>query len=124
MILITGASRGIGKFLLESFIKEGEKVVGTFNNTYPDDSLNAYMMKVDITNKFEVKEWLSKIDESQNKLVLINCAGINYNAVAHKVNIDNWKEVIDINLVGTFNVISNILPFMRNKNYGRIRNFY
>ncbi|MBP1671863.1 MAG: family oxidoreductase, partial [Bacteroidetes bacterium] len=53
----------------------------------------------------------------------MNCAGISYNSYAHKADIDKWNKVIEVNLNGTFNVIRNILPIMREQSYGRIINF-
>lgn len=123
MILITGASRGIGRFLLEKFISDGQNAVGTYNRTVPDSNLTSYLKKVDIRNIDDVKDWFSSIEESDDRLVLLNCAGINYNSVAHKAVLEKWSEVINVNLTGTFNVISQVLPLMRNNNYGRIINF-
>lgn len=123
MILITGASKGIGKYLMERFIAKGEKVVGTFNNTLPDTELISKLNRVDIKNATEVKEWLVQVKPTDEKLVLLNCAGINYNAVGHKSVYENWCNVINVNLSGTFNVISQVLPLMRDRNYGRIINF-
>ena len=121
-ILITGASRGIGSFLMSKFIAEGNEVFGTFNSTVPPDSLSS-LTKVDITSIEEVKNWVDKTCTIDDQLILINCAGSNYNAVAHKAEHEKWKKVIDVNLVGTFNVISAVLPFMREKSFGRIINF-
>jgi NAD(P)-dependent dehydrogenase (short-subunit alcohol dehydrogenase family) len=122
MILITGASKGIGKYLLEKFIYIGERAIGTFNNTAPNSGLTQYLSKVDIRNAVEVKEWLLNIKPTDEKLVLLNCAGINYNAVGHKADYEHWCNVINVNLSGTFNVISQVLPLMRDRNYGRIIN--
>jgi len=55
--------------------------------------------------------------------VLINCAGINYNSFAHKSDPEKWKEVIETNLIGTYNLIRCVLPRMREISYGRIINF-
>jgi len=121
-ILITGASRGIGSFLMTKFAAEGKEVFGTYNSTVPTSS-EMKLTQVDITNIDDVKRWIEKTCTIEDQLVLINCAGSNYNAVAHKVDFEKWKKVIDVNLVGTFNVISAVLPFMREKGYGRIINF-
>ena len=123
MIIITGASRGIGKFLLKKFVSEGKTVVGTYLSTKPDKELKQFYYKVNISNTTSVKKFIEKIKSDLQNIILINCAGINYNSFAHKSKIDLWKNVIDVNLNGTFNVISEILPFMRENNYGRIINF-
>lgn len=123
MILITGASRGVGKFLFESYTQLGEKVFGTFNNSSVNfaNYENAFC-NVDVTKESDVQKWIESIDNLQH-ITLINCAGINYNAFAHKADLTHWKQVIDVNLVGTFNVIHKVLPLMRENNYGRIINF-
>ncbi len=123
MIIITGASRGIGKILFERFCKEGEIVYGTYNSTFPDTEKIEYFTKVDISCISSVKEWINKINDKLTRIVLINCAGTNYNSFAHKSNIKKWIQVINVNLIGTFNVIHAFLPYMREENYGRIINF-
>lgn len=120
MVIITGASRGIGKYLMEKFITAGEVVYGTYNSTKPE--LEGNYEKVDITDYAAVDSWIASIPNKEN-LILINCAGINYNCFAHKADIELWQRVVNVNLLGTFNVIKAILPFMRQKSYGRIINF-
>ena len=123
MIIITGASRGIGKYLFEKFWETGETVYGTYNLTYPDTDKGEFFMKVDISNSSDVTDWIEKIKSRITKLTLINSAGINYNSSAHKADVDKWSQVINVNLIGTFNVIRAVLPLMRKEEYGRIINF-
>lgn len=123
MIIITGASRGIGKFLFERFYKEGEIVYGTYNSTFPDIEKEEYFTKVDISCISSVKKWIDKIKNKITRIILINCAGTNYSSFAHKSDIKKWVKVINVNLIGTFNVIHAFLPYMREENYGRIINF-
>jgi len=123
MILITGASRGIGKFLMNKFSEEGEKVHGTYFSTLPDKNQSENLSKVNIVNYSEVSEWVNSVCDPDEKIILLNCAGGNYNATAHKADIKKWTEVIGINLTGTFNVIKSVLPLMREKGFGRIINF-
>lgn len=123
MIIITGASKGIGNYLFEKYKKNGIKVLGTFNSTLIDSKNEDLLYKVDISNFTEVNSWISQIEDKLDKIVLINCAGINYNSFAHKAAIDKWEQVIKVNLVGTFNVIRCLLPIMRKHHYGRIINF-
>lgn len=123
MIIITGASRGVGRFLFEKYESLGEKVYGTYNTSLPKITEdNGNYSQVDIVNNENVEDWIKSISFSKN-ITLINCAGISYNAFAHKSDIDKWKNVIDVNLIGTFNVIRAILVEMRANNFGRIINF-
>jgi NAD(P)-dependent dehydrogenase (short-subunit alcohol dehydrogenase family) len=122
MYIITGASRGIGKFLLEEFLKRNQDVIGTYNKTVPEKNLDHYC-KVDITNIIELQNMYEETKGKINNIILINSAGNNYNSFAHKANLTKWYDVINTNLVGTFNVIYTFLPTMRDQNFGRIINF-
>lgn len=123
MILITGASKGIGKYLMEKFQEAGQVVHGTYHTSLPLKKNLAFYTKVDISNFLEVKNWISQKTVEGDKIVLINCGGTNYNSFAHKADIEKWKAVIDVNLMGSFNAISAVLPKMREQNFGRIINF-
>ncbi|WP_158542191.1 SDR family NAD(P)-dependent oxidoreductase [Pedobacter chinensis] len=122
MIIITGASRGIGKYLLHYFVNRGEEnVIGICNNTIPDSNL-AHYYKLNLKNDTEIKNFIAQND-GINQLTLINAAGISYNAFAHKADLESWIEVIETNLIGLFNLTRHLLPIMRSNNYGRIINF-
>lgn len=123
MIIITGASKGIGNFLFEKYKTNGLKVLGTFNSSLLESKNQELLYKVDISNFSKVKNWIDQIENKLEKIVLINCAGISYNSFAHKAEIEKWEQVIKVNLIGTFNVIRCLLPIMRKQNYGRIINF-
>lgn len=122
MIIITGASKGIGKYLFEEFNNLGHNVVGTYNSTKYIIPPKGEYYKIDITDYNQVSEWIISLNPELNKIILINCAGISYNSFAHKADINQWNKVIDVNLKGSFNVIHCLLPIMRNQNYGRIIN--
>jgi len=122
-VLITGASRGIGLFLIQKMKSSGHDVYGSYNLTKPDEALIAFFSQIDLTDDGQVAAWVSSVIKPGDQLVLINCAGTNYNAFAHKASIEKWKQVIDINLIGPFRVINAVLPFMRENGFGRIINF-
>jgi len=122
-IIITGASRGIGLFLAQKFSADGYQVFGTYNQTGPTETMNCQWAKVDITDHKAVADWISSVVQPNDDITLINCAGINYNAVAHKADTEKWRRVIDVNLIGSFNMINAVLPLMREKSFGRIINF-
>ena len=123
MIIITGASRGIGKYLMQRFVVDSNDVIGLDYKTEPDDNLNL-IYKVDISNQSDILAFVEVVKgkRAQN-IVLINCAGTNYNKYAHRADPLKWAHIINVNLIGTFNVINAILPIMREQNYGRIINF-
>jgi NAD(P)-dependent dehydrogenase (short-subunit alcohol dehydrogenase family) len=123
MIIITGASKGIGKYLLERYLENGKEIVGIYNSTKPEAHLLEYCFKADITKPSEINSFINAISKRMSHVVLINCAGANYNSFAHKTDITKWAKVIEINLIGTFQMIHAILPTMREQGYGRIINF-
>lgn len=119
-IIITGASNGIGKYLMEHFHR-------TINTTHGicNSSKESLLPQVDISDYKQVDFWIRSLQSSghlKGNIVLINCAGISYNSFAHKSDVEKWKKVIDVNLLGTYNVIRAVLPIMRDNGYGRIIN--
>ena len=121
MILITGASRGIGKYLFNQYLESGENVYGTFCKTFHHTIKR--MRQVDIKSLADIDGWISNLPIADGeKIILINNAGVNYNSFAHKADFNDWCNVIWVNLMGTFNVIRKILPYMRELGYGRIIN--
>ncbi|HEY0668781.1 MAG TPA: SDR family NAD(P)-dependent oxidoreductase [Sphingobacteriaceae bacterium] len=121
MIIVTGASRGIGQYLFDQYCPS-EDIIGTYNNNSSPGKRNN-LFKVDITNPENIKDFIAEVSSSLKNITLINCAGINYNSFAHKADLTKWSEVINVNLLGTFYMISSLLPYMRDQNYGRIINF-
>jgi NAD(P)-dependent dehydrogenase (short-subunit alcohol dehydrogenase family) len=122
MIIITGASRGIGKFLLEKYLEKGELVLGTYNKTKPSFHESNYF-HVDVSSPSSIQSFITKNLDKLKEITLINCAGTNYNSFAHKADLDEWAKVININLIGTFAFVKSVLPLMREQNFGRIINF-
>lgn len=121
-VLITGASRGIGSFLMNKLFDHGYLVYGTFNQTQPRGKLEQFYTKVDVSKYTQVNEWVDSTVSIDDKIVLINCAGINYNTYAHKADSEKWKKVIEVNLLGSFYPICAVLPYMRKVGFGRIIN--
>ncbi|MGB0868611.1 MAG: SDR family NAD(P)-dependent oxidoreductase [Flavobacteriales bacterium] len=122
MIIITSVSRGIGKYLFEYYLGKGENVIGFYNTTKPQTE-TSLIYKVDVSNPKSVADFVSNCKQKLEHITLINTAGISYNATAHKAKIEDWKNVLDVNLIGSFNVIQSVLPIMREGSFGRIINF-
>ena len=122
MIIITGASRGVGNFLTNSFIKTSEEpVLGIYNRSKPSDKLELFT-KIDVCNMDEINNFVEHRKEELKEITLINCAGITYNSFTHKSESEKWKNVIETNLFGTYNFIRALLPIMREQKFGRIIN--
>lgn len=119
-VLIAGASGGVGKYLAEHLYSQGKQVFGTFN-THASDSNTPYSMaKVDFTKEQQASQWINRIATDKDDLSILYCVGLNYNCLMHKSDSVRWKEVIDTNLVGVQHVLRHVLPFMREKKFGRI----
>jgi NAD(P)-dependent dehydrogenase (short-subunit alcohol dehydrogenase family) len=123
MILITGASRGIGKFLLDEFTDRGEEVYGTYYSENKELEKDEKFFRLDVSDYQQAEKAISVLEKKINKFILINCAGNNYNCFAHKSSPQKWNEVISTNLIGTYNMIRASLPIMREQGFGRIINF-
>jgi NAD(P)-dependent dehydrogenase (short-subunit alcohol dehydrogenase family) len=110
--------------LFTRFREQGETVYGTYwqSDDLPASDLPFYH-KVDVADYASVHAWIQRLEPELDRVVLINCAGISYNAFAHKADVASWERVIDVNVKGTFHAIRALLPIMREQGYGRIVNF-
>ena len=128
--IVTGGAQGFGLDIAKRFLDSGgkviiwdidtkiiEKVIKELDN--PNLSSNI----VDISNYSEVERNVNEITNRSNIDILINNAGITGpTATLWEYDIDMWKKVVDINLMGTFNCCRAIVPNMIKNNYGRIVN--
>lgn len=119
--VITGASSGIGKYLFKTLLKKGVEVFGNCHSSSIESDYLTRISKVDITVHAEVSKWIGSLSLTGN-IVLINCAGISYNSFLHKSDPKEWANVISTNLIGTYHVIKEVLPYMRVNKFGRIIN--
>ena len=123
IIIITGASKGLGKYLISNL--EAEKRVGTYLQTKPDLALpKSDFYRVDVEKESNVINFAREIEENyaRRKIVLVNNAGINIDSMTHKCDKNDWDKVINTNLRGPFFMAKHLLPLMRKKNWGRIIN--
>jgi len=106
-IFVSGASRGIGKDIAINFAKKGFNVVGTSRNNFnfSEDLENLMPIKLDITNRNDINDCFDKL-KSMNLLpdILINNAGITSDQLFIRMKDEEWDNVIETNLTGTFNL--------------------
>ena len=126
-VLITGATGGIGKNLVDKFINNGAKLIITSSNEDKLDVLKNnygnnhlyYLLDLSDTNK--LSDNVKKIREENRDIdILINNAGIAKDNLLIRMNKDQWQDVIDINLTSNFYIIKNILPDMIKSRKGKI----
>ena len=129
VILVTGASRGIGRDIAESLSKEGNKVIANYNKSeeqakiLQDKNGNIEIYKADVSKREEVKKMIEHILGKYGKIdVLINNAGISSKGLFSDISDDEWKKMIDINLYSAFCVTQEVLPNMVHNKKGCIIN--
>jgi len=123
-VLITGVSRGIGKALALHFAKNGWNVCGCYKTNHPDFSIkNAKFFQADISNPVDAASLIKNAQNAFGSLdCVINNASIGKNRLIFKEKADNWNEVIQTNLNGTFYVIKEALDVMAKQRKGSIIN--
>jgi NAD(P)-dependent dehydrogenase (short-subunit alcohol dehydrogenase family) len=130
-VLITGASRGIGRAMAEKLIELGHIVIGCGRSKAQIDVLNKNYGKphrfdvVDVSSDEQVKKWAENVLKTHEApdLLLNNAALINQNAVLWKVPAEEFSQVIDVNIKGVANVIRHFVPAMVERRHGVIVNF-
>ena len=132
--LVTGAARGIGKEIVYTLAESGYDV----SINYRTKTTEIEQMKEELESKYKIKCALVQGDvanfEDTEKIVnqtvealgkidiLVNNAGITKDGLLMRMSKEDFEAVIDVNLVGTFNVTRNVIPLMIKQKAGRIIN--
>jgi len=130
--IITGGAQGIGKTTVEMFAaqgarvimwdineEKGSQVIGEFKKAGLDIEFNL----VDTTKFQSVEGAAKKVFEKYGRIdILINNAGITRDATLLNMTLEQWQQVIDVNLTGVFNCTKAVAPFMVQNKTGRIIN--
>jgi 3-oxoacyl-[acyl-carrier protein] reductase len=128
-VLITGASKGIGKQAALDFLKAGYNVIVNFNKTYIDKS--EYLMfkeqvefiKADVSDYNQVKDMFLNGEKRFGSIdVVVNNAAVSYVGLLSQMDEKDWDRIIDVNLKGIFNVCKCAVPSMVNRKSGHIIN--
>ena len=131
--LITGAARGIGKQIAITLAKAGYDIALNYRSKTDDlnktkEEIESYKVKCllvqgDVSN-FEDTQRMAQetIDEFGKIDVLVNNAGITKDMLLLRMKQEDFENVIDINLVGTFNMTKNVASYMMKARQGRIIN--
>lgn len=131
IVVITGAGRGIGKAIAISFAKNGAKIcclsrtqneidktAELINNDYGE----AIALKCDVSNYNEVDKAFNEINKTYGgiDIVVIN-AGVDYkSSPIDEMSIDEWKSIIDINLLGAYYTAKVATPYLKRRGGGKI----
>jgi len=124
VVLITGARKGIGRYLAEHFLKAGDIVEGCSRRP-ADWMLPDYTHHVaDVTDEPQVKAMFSSIRRRHRRLdITINNAGIAMMNHLVLTPLEAAKQVLEVNLAGTFLVSRESAKLMKRRGFGRIVNF-
>ena len=130
--LVTGGSYGIGYAMAKALANAGAKII--FNGRGKDnidkglaqfksDGIEAFGYICDVTKENEVKEMVSDINSKHGVIdILVNNAGIIKRIPMHEMSVEEFIEVIDIDLVGPFIMAKAVIPGMIDKGHGKIIN--
>jgi 3-oxoacyl-[acyl-carrier protein] reductase len=131
VVLVTGASRGIGKAIATKFAEQGAFVIGTATTEKSAEQIakeinaNGYSgagLAVNIADKSSVEEFENKLKEINTPNILINNAGITRDNLLMRMKDDEWDDVITTNLTGMYRITKLCLRAMMKARYGRIIN--
>ncbi len=128
--IVTGGAQGFGLDISKRLLESGASVIIWDNDSKAikkaikdlnNPNLSSHV--VDVSNYGEVDKTVNEITKNSNIDILINNAGITGpTATLWEYDIEMWKKVVEINLMGTFNCCRSIVPNMIKNNYGRIVN--
>lgn len=122
--IITGVASGIGECIAKYFIKEGIHVFGIDENIPENDKIEYF--KCDIRDEEKIINIINKIKERTDHLdYLINSAGIfcyKGRELIENLSKEEWQNVIDVNLTGTFLITKYSIPLLKKSSNGNIIN--
>lgn len=126
--LVTGGSRGIGEAISIALKAAGYTVAANYAGN--DEAAAKFTaatgipaFKWSVADYEACKAGVAEVESALGPVdVLVNNAGITRDAMFHKMTPDQWKEVVDTNLTGLFNMTHQVWPGMRNRKFGRVIN--
>lgn len=130
--IITGGAKGIGKATTVKFLEEGASVAlwdidedagkATCDELQKNGG-NAKFFKVNTADMSSVEAATKQVQKDFGRIdILVNNAGITRDASLKKMSLEQWQQVIDVNLSGVFNCTKAVYPIMAENAFGRILN--
>ena len=124
--LVTGATRGIGKAIAEKLKADNYKVLGTATSDSGVDTLNSNGIEghlLDLNSKDSIENFWSKLEsDNKNISVLVNNAGITRDNIILRMSDEEWSDIMNVHLYGTFQLSKRALKMMLKNKWGRIIN--
>lgn len=125
-VLITGASRGIGRAILERFNQSNFRLIGTATSEKGLDAIrscgdNVIAKQLDLSDKSSIEDLLGSLrQEDMFPDTLINNAGVTADNLMLRMKDSEWDSVIETNLTGVFSLTQGLLKPMVKNRFGRI----
>lgn len=130
---ITGATRGIGRAIALELAKEGYNIalnyrteneaLETLKKELSELGVECYPVQGDVSKAEDSERMTKEIIEHFEQIdVLVNNAGITKDKLIQRMKEEEFTDVINVNLVGTFNITKNVIKYMTKKRYGKIIN--
>lgn len=128
IVLVTGASRGIGRAIALRFAKEGHFVIGTATSDKGAEAINDYLKEyggvgrvLDVCNLEQVDKLYEEIDSVYGGVqILVNNAGITKDGLLMRMKDEDWDAVIDTNLSSVYRMSRRAIKSMMKARFGRI----
>ena len=126
--VVTGGAQGIGFAVAKDLAEQGVRIASwdldPLNTSAMEGFDGALAVSCDITDQVSVESAFKTTHDSLGTpSILVNSAGIaGPNAPLAEYDVDAWRQVVDVNLIGTFLVNRTVVPAMIAQNYGRILN--
>ena len=130
LVLVTGASRGIGQAIALTLGKAGAIVIGTatseegankISKTFSDNSILGKGMKLNVTDNDQISNLIQSISEDFGSVdILVNNAGITRDNILVRMKEEEWDEIINTNLSSVYKMSKAVLRGMMKKKAGRI----
>ena len=124
MIILTGASGGIGKEML-SGLSRLDDVIGIYNNTKPDleDAGKVTFQKLDLSNEDEINFFIEENKTNLKNITVINAAGTSEDSLVINHTLQKWENVLELNLTTNFLLSKALIPLMVRQKWGRLIHF-
>ncbi len=130
---ITGGTAGIGKECALTLAKEGFDIAincrkapeeySELKQEVESHNVKCFLTQGDVSKYEDAERMAKEVMEEFGKIdVLLNNAGITKDNLLMRMKKEDFEDVINVNLVGTFNITKNVVPYMMKKRYGRIIN--